>query len=107
MKAGHLRHYVNIQHKGTATPDGIGNVTQPWDVLYTNVPTEIIPFSARETWFGATAQSETTHRLIFRYLPGIDTTCRVDFGGRLFDILGIADDQECNVMLTLDCKERF
>jgi len=51
-------------------------------------------------------QSLVYTRVHIRYLPGITPKDRVNYQGRLFDILAVNNRDEANFEMELICKER-
>jgi len=107
VQAGDLRNNINIEHLVTGGSDGIGNVLNTWAVLYRSVPAQVIAFGGRETWVGDGAQSQTTHRILIRYLSPLTSQMRVTLNGRVMDIVGIVNDEQHRTTSTLDVKENF
>lgn len=103
MRAGDLRKRVKIQQRGT-TQDSFGQQITTWtDVA--EVWASIEPMSGRELMAAAAVQSETTHTVVIRYRPGIVPAMRINYGGRLFNIGAVIDENERHRMLTLICSE--
>jgi SPP1 family predicted phage head-tail adaptor len=105
MRAGDLRHQVDIEQLAGSTADGMGNTFQAWEALYAGVPAEVKPLTSQERWTADKAQAITTHRVRMRWLDGITTAMRVKFGSRVLTINGIVNTDERNIELVLDCKE--
>jgi SPP1 family predicted phage head-tail adaptor len=107
VQAGKLNSLINIEHQVAGASDGIGNTYKTWRILYRSVPAEMITFSAREQWVGEAPQSQATHRVNLRYLAGVQSTMRVSFNGRIFNIVGLANDESKRTSTQLDVKEDF
>ncbi|MBG2804208.1 phage head closure protein, partial [Proteus mirabilis] len=50
-------------------------------------------------------QSEATTRILIRYIADIDTSMRIVWGKRIFNIISIIDPYERHRELQLMCKE--
>lgn len=105
MRPGTLRHRVEIQAL-TVTEDDIGNQVYEWQTIAT-VWASVEPLKGREYWAAAQIQAETTVKVTIRYLAGITTAHRVEFGEKLYDIQSIIDPEERNRELILMCKEKM
>lgn len=64
------------------------------------------PIRGREYVLLQNTQSELTTRIRIRYRPGIETSMRVLYGGRVFDIQSVIDPEERHVELQLMCVEK-
>ena len=104
MEAGKLRHKIEIQSP-LETRDTNGEVSTVW-IATGIVWASVEPLSGRELWLAQQIQSEVSVRIRLRYLRGITTGHRVNFGGRLFDIKAAINAAERNEELELLCTER-
>lgn len=90
----------------SAGQDSVGGQSLSWSrVIETWASIE--PLSGRQLFAAQAVQNETTHRVVLRYIAGIAPPMRVNFGGRLFDILAVRNVEERNRSLELDCREGF
>lgn len=82
-----------------------GEPSDRWtDVLKTRAG--IYPISSKEFFASYTVNSELTHKINMRYLPGITADMRIKYGERIFQIKGPPINfQEKNIELQLLCKE--
>lgn len=103
MKIGKLRHRITIQEY-TETRDSFGAEIKNWtDKAF--VYASVTPVSGREYYAASQVHSEVTAKVLIRYLPGIESTMRVLFDGRVFEILSVINTEEKNTELVLMCKE--
>jgi len=68
----------------------------------------IEPSTGRQAWTGNTTTAENPVRIMVRYgtnISGINTTWRVKFGTRYFEIESVALHREEKEMYTLMCTE--
>lgn len=107
MKAGKLRHRVDIQ-KQTLVSDGAGGSTRTG---WTNVDggegvwCEVRPVSAREMFMADKHAQQVTHVIRARHSADFDTKHRLKFGSRYFNIVGLRNVEERDRELELICKE--
>ena len=103
--SGLRRHRIFFQ-KLTTTYDELGqetngeweNVGSAWAMIKT--------LQGREYFAAASAQSERTSRFIIPYQRGIDSTMRILFDNRIFDIIQPPiNDDEMNKTLTIIARE--
>ena len=98
------RHRINIQ-KRTRVFDGEG-WKYDWQTIDT-VWASISPVSAQERLEWQKLDVEVTHKISLRPYPGIDRIDhRLEFGGRVFDIVSILNPKELGRRLDLVCTER-
>lgn len=103
MRGGDLRKRVTIQQR-TTDQDDYGQQLNQWDDV-ARVWAGIEPLNGRELLAAAAVQAETTHTVTMRYRPGITPQLRINYNGRLFNILNVLDDNERHRTLTLLCSE--
>ena len=105
MKAGKLRHLIDIEYRSGDVPDGFGNTLQSWEKLYQDVPAEFKSTPSAETFTAGEVQSQAAFIIATRFLPGIDSSNRILFSGRYFNILGVDNIQELGRELQFQVKE--
>ena len=103
MKSEKLNKKITIQQIGTAK-DSFGQMVETWVDVQT-VYASIEPLTGKEFFAAKQIHSELTTTIKIRYLAGVDTSKRVKYGDRIFDILAIIDPNERHVELYLMCKE--
>jgi SPP1 family predicted phage head-tail adaptor len=109
INAGKYRHIITFQRLKTDT-DTYGEIDPDIPTNWENVLTtraSILPISGKEYFEAEVKNAELTHRIQLRFIKGIDSKMRVQFGSRSFDIVSPPINfQEKNVELQLMCKER-
>jgi SPP1 family predicted phage head-tail adaptor len=105
MRAGRLRNQVTIQTPTETRSGTSGQVVKSWATLAT-VWAGIEPLSGRELIAAGAEQSEHDIRIVCRYLPDLTTRCRVLFGARIFQILGVINRNERGAEMELRCTEQ-
>ena len=103
MEAGKLRHLVTLQRK-TGAVDTWGEPTDTWTDL-ASVWASIQPMAGREAFTGLELQALDMVRIGIRYTSGLVPTDRVNWNGRLYDILAIHNKDERNRAMELVVKE--
>jgi SPP1 family predicted phage head-tail adaptor len=103
INPGEFRHVIVFQKK-SGVQNSYGETSNDWvDVIKTRVG--IFPVSGKEFFAAETVNSEVTHKVNLRYLPGITSDMRIKFGERFFSIISVINFQEKNIELQLLCKE--
>ena len=106
MKAGLLRNFLTIQ-RYTETGDAVGQPIRTY-VKYADVWASVQPMTGRETFTEQRVSTEQTHRINMRYIEGIESTMRIIWGSRVFEIIGNPINyMERNTYLTFNVKETF
>lgn len=104
MRAGRLRHRVTIQQKVEAV-NGFGERIVSWSTV-ANVSAGVEPLRGREFFDAEQVQAEISHRVIMRYRPGINSTMRLLYKGRVLHIQAPPIDvDERHRELQLMCRE--
>lgn len=96
MKAGRLRHRVDIEERTQVQDPNTGAPVEKWVSFASNVPAAIEPLSAREFVASQAVNSEVSARITLRWRPGLRDTMRIvhikrgerhvyDIEGRLAD----------------------
>jgi SPP1 family predicted phage head-tail adaptor len=105
MKAGKLRHKVQIQKKTAAQDNITGAVTYTWSKL-ADVWASIEPLSAREFIAAQAVQSKVSARITIRYRDDIDATMRILHGNKIYNIAGVLTDPKSGLeYITLPVSE--
>ena len=104
INPGDFRHVIIFQ-KRTKYQNDYGEEIDEWvDVIKTRAA--IYPMSGREFFAAEQVQSEITHKINIRYVPGISSDMRILFGERVFEMDSPPINfQEKNILLQLMCKE--
>ena len=103
MRSGPMRHRVEIQEV-TSSPDEMGQPTISWGTTQ-SAWAQIMPLTARELYFTKTVRPETTHRVTMRYFPGLTSANRLKMGSRIFNILGLINENELKKTWLVDAVE--
>lgn len=89
MRAGRLRHRVNIQDRSSTQDPQTGEmVPGPWVDVWKKCPAAIEPLSTREFVQAQAEQSEFTARIVIRYRAGVHDAMRVVDGDTIYAIIG-------------------
>lgn len=88
MRAGDLRHRIEIQHKVTPRDPVTLELGEPEWRLFAQVWAQVSPLSARDLIAAQAAQSEATARFVIRHRPGVLSTMRILYRGELYSIAG-------------------
>lgn len=97
MRAGRLRHRVNIQQP-TETRDAYGELQSSWASLDTNVPCEIRGLRTREFIEAAGTESDVTHEIRLRFRTDLTPKMRLVAtggcaSGEVYELLGVMDPE--------------
>lgn len=98
-----FRHRVTLQTL-TETADGSGGFTSSWaDTV--SVWASITPASGYERAQGQQLEAIITHKMMMRYMAGLNTKQRIKFGDRYFSITSIINLDEANRFLQIMAAE--
>lgn len=89
MRAGNLRHVIDLQ-RDTATVADSGSVVTAWST-FASVRAEIVTASADEylTGYGEAEAGNVVFRIWWR--PGLDTADRIMHAGKAYDVKAISE----------------
>lgn len=104
INPGKLNKKISIQKQGS-TKDQYGHTVETWDVFKNNVWASVDPIVGKEYFAAETVNSEVTHKIRFRYLPGIDPSMRIVYKNRKFSIQSAINYKEANIEWQLMCRE--
>lgn len=105
MRIGPMRHRVTVLHQVQGADDPLGEPSLTW-AEFATVWGEVSPLSGRQYMEARQAQSEVSHRVRIRYLPGVAADMRVQHDGRMFQIEAVLDMGERKREMHLMCVER-
>jgi len=90
MRIGQLRDQITLQNKTVTGRDAVGGDVFDWgnDV---SVRANVRPLSAREYFSDEEQQNETVIEFTIRFFEGLDSTWRVLWNGKYFDIVEVLD----------------
>lgn len=103
MKAGDLRHPIEIQHLTAVRDPDTGEFGDPvWEKL-SDTWASVEPLSAKDLIAAQAAQSEATARIVIRYRPDVLATMRIVHRGQVYSIEGppLEDDKSGQEYLTI------
>lgn len=86
VKAGQLRHTVELQAKTPSGVNAYGEPTESWGT-YATVHASIDPVTGREFTSGGGIRSDVTHKIVIRHNSSCGAGDRVKFGSRYFYIV--------------------
>ncbi|MFG0827369.1 phage head closure protein [Pseudomonas sp. CJQ_7] len=103
MKAGTLRHPIEIQHFSAVRDPGTGDSGEPDWQAFANTWASVEPLSAKDLIAAQAAQSEATARVVIRYRPDVLSTMRIIHRGQIYSIEGppLEDDKSGQEYLTI------
>jgi SPP1 family predicted phage head-tail adaptor len=105
MRAGKLRHKIDIEEQVT-TQDDYGQATTTWSAILEDISAEILPLRGKEFFSGEKFNGEITHKIRIRYRSGINSKHRVKFGSRYFYLKTPPINwEERNIFLEFMCEE--
>ena len=105
MRAGRLRHWVNIKRLEAVKNPTTGVVTQTWET-FADVWASVEPVSAREFALADQQQSRVMARILIRYIDGILPSMRVFYRDHIYKIEGVLSDRKSGIeYLTLPVSE--
>lgn len=106
LKAGRLRHRVDIQSKVQTQDPQTGEIIETWVTTWPQVPAEIAPLSVREYIAAQAIQSNISARIVIRYRDNMLPTMRILHKGRIYNPAGwLPDPVRGNEYLTAPCSE--
>jgi len=86
MRAGILRNKAVIQKVGTTTNE-YGEIEEGEYEKFKDVWCSITPISGKESFLSNTDFSKTTHKIRFRYIPGVNASMRLVWNDRHFNFM--------------------
>jgi len=101
MRAGELNRQITLQNKTIVNDHG--DATEAWQDVAT-VWAAVITTGGGEFYAAQRLNAETSVLFKIRY-RAVDTTMRIKYGDRFFDILSINDVDAKHEELQLSCKE--
>lgn len=89
MRAGRLRHRVDIQRKVSGRDSETGEMLEEhWVTEWARCPAAFEPLSSREFIAAKAEQDEATARVVIRYRPGVLPKMRILYRGDIYTIVG-------------------
>jgi SPP1 family predicted phage head-tail adaptor len=103
MSIGAMRHRVDLQQR-TRTSDGGGGVVSSWGTTAT-VWASMTPKTGIERFKVGQIESPITHIFRIRYRSDFDSTWRIKYGARLFNVLRVLNVDERSAYLDVMASE--
>lgn len=104
-KIADLRHQVLIRKK-QFVDDGYGGQTETLVTVH-DAWAAVWPVNAKEIRENMRVESNVTHNIRIRYRTGVKHAMIIVFGARTFEIKGIINVEERNILLDLVCNEQL
>ena len=106
MKAGNLRHVIDIQD-ASVVADGQGGFVSTWTAVsgLANLRAAIWPLSGTERLESDKLELAVSHKIRIRYHSGITAEMRIKHGIRYFNIKSIINPDERNIMVDMLAEE--
>ncbi|UQB79114.1 phage head closure protein [Pseudomonas shirazica] len=103
MKAGDLRHPIEIQRLTAVRDPGTGEFGDPTWEKFSDTWATVEPLSAKDLIAAQAAQSAATARIVIRYRSDILSTMRIVHRGQVYSIEGppLEDDKSGLEYLTI------
>lgn len=106
MRAGSLRHRVDLQCFANTVHPSTGDRSRVWTTVVEGLPAAIEPLSGREFLAAAASQSQVTSRITIRYRPGVTAAHRLKQGDVIYNIEAVLPDNKTGrEHLTLMCSQ--
>ena len=103
MEIGELRHRITFQ-KLTTTTNENGFEVEAWED-YKTVWAAVTNLHGREYFEAAAVQKENTVKFTIRYFKGLDTSMRILFQGRQYNIISIDNIKYKNKYIEIKALE--
>ena len=104
IQSGKLRQSVTIEQPDGAE-DAFGGPTNTFEAWKKNVRVGIVSVSGGEAFRGLKVDATTTHAVTMRWIDGLTTAMRFNWGGRLLNILQILEPDGRRREFNVTCKE--
>lgn len=105
LKAGRLRHWVDIEKPVTTQDPVTGEKLVTWTRIASTYA-EVVPNSVREFIAAAAEQSLVAARITIRHRTDIDATMRIIHRGLAYQVLGVLADPDSGLeYITLPVSE--
>jgi SPP1 family predicted phage head-tail adaptor len=103
ISIGDLRHRITLQ-KRIDTTDADGFTTQQWQDVAT-VWAAVENLHGREYWEAAAVQAENTVKFTIRYRADVDTSMRIKFRDKYYNIVAIDNIKYRNEYIEIKAQE--
>lgn len=105
MRAGRLRHLVQLLEPVNPTPTEGGSITPPSWQKRADVWAAIEPIKGTERLAEGKVLADVTHEIRMRRFAGITPAWRVEFKGRRFELLDVRRPDEREIEVVMMAKE--
>ena len=109
MRAGNLNKLITIQNLSSGQDDFGQPLDSSWNT-FKEVRASITPIMRNintEAFSSGTDFAQTTHKIKFRYVSGINASMRAIFDGRVFDFIYVTNISERNREIEVLAKENI
>lgn len=103
MDIGKLNRQIDLL-KFVTQRDEFGGEVGEWTPI-ARIWARIEPVSGTEYFQAQQVQAETVTRITVRYNPEITVMHRIRYGTKLYEIIGVSDDQTGHRATVINCKE--
>lgn len=103
--ASRLRHRITIERMIT-TSDGAGGASYNWEKVG-DYWAEVVPQKPTEIQLGEQSVPIAVYVITMRYQAGINSSMRVKFSGRIFNMKGIWVEKEEDKVLQIIAEENI
>ena len=103
MQIGRLRHRIVIESQSLST-DSQGGSSRAWATRAT-VWSSITPLRSEERFYNEQLKLQTTHHILIRFRSDVDSTDRIKYGSRYFEIVSLKNIDEAGRLLIIVAKE--
>ena len=93
VASGKLRHKVQLQEQQITQDPVTGEMVTTWQTV-ADPWAEIVPMSGREFMAAGAEQSEVRGRIVIRYREDVDSSMRVVYRGKYYNIHAVLPDAE-------------
>jgi SPP1 family predicted phage head-tail adaptor len=106
MRAGKLRHRIDIEEKKETQDETTGSMVDSWSPVFRDVPASISPLSVREFIASKSETSQIAARIVIRFREGLNAEMRIVHKGKIYNVHGwLPDDKTGREYLTAACSE--
>lgn len=107
MRAGQLRHRISLVPVTTSTNAASGAITVT-DSTGTALTrwASVEPLEGRQLEVARAVIGEVTHQVTVRHVDGIDSSYKIYFGSRRFEVKSAINPDERGIMWRLMCTEQ-
>lgn len=97
-------HRISIVKQQSIGPGDRGRNKTQEQVIWSSLPCDIKTLSGNDTVLANQLANITSYEFTLNYYPNIDTTCRVRYNGKDFDITSIDNVGQRNRTLRIVCE---